>query len=145
VVTWTSEKQEVLPSKCRLRENDRIRNQNNRGEAQAENSGELKLDDTRLQAGPTRLSLSSFERETLALPYGWSLSRRKCKLVPSTRFGESMTTTKIRVTTPVEGREPQVWHFDLMTGNPAEAIRWAKAAPQVLPHATVEVVPQVAA
>ena len=51
-----------------------------------------------------------------------------------------MKTTKIRVTTPVPGKEPQVWHFDLMTGNPAEAIRWAKAAPQVLPSALVEVV-----
>jgi hypothetical protein len=28
------------------------------------------------------------------------------------------TKTKIRVTTPVPGKEPQVWHFDLMTGNP---------------------------
>ncbi|WP_441242570.1 hypothetical protein [Tardiphaga sp. 768_D3_N2_1] len=51
-----------------------------------------------------------------------------------------MKTTKIRVTTPVPGKEPQVWHFDLMTGNPTEAIRWAKAAPQVLPSALVEVV-----
>ena len=56
-----------------------------------------------------------------------------------------MQTTKIRVTTPMpEGKPPQVWHFDLMTGNPAEAIRWAKSAPQVLPHVTVEVVAAVA-
>lgn len=54
--------------------------------------------------------------------------------------GLEMKTTKIRVTTPVPGKEPQVWHFDLMTGNPTEAIRWAKAAPQVLPSAIVEVV-----
>lgn len=52
-----------------------------------------------------------------------------------------MQTTTVRVTTPMPvGKEPLVWHFDLMTGNPTEAIRWAKAAPQVLPHATVEVV-----
>lgn len=51
-----------------------------------------------------------------------------------------MKTTKIRVTTPVPGKEPLVWHFNLMTGNPAEAIRWAKATPQVLPSAIVEVV-----
>jgi hypothetical protein len=54
--------------------------------------------------------------------------------------GYEMKTTKIRVTTPVPGKEPLVWHFNLMTGNPAEAIRWAKATPQVLPSAIVEVV-----
>jgi hypothetical protein len=39
-----------------------------------------------------------------------------------------------------EGKPPIVWHLELMTANPAEAIRWTKAAPQVLAHATVEVV-----
>jgi len=39
-----------------------------------------------------------------------------------------------------EGKLPQVWHFDLMTGNLAEAIRWANATPQVMPHAIVQVV-----
>jgi hypothetical protein len=38
-----------------------------------------------------------------------------------------------------------VWHLELMTANPAEAIRWTKAAPQVVAHATVEVVGQAAA
>lgn len=52
-----------------------------------------------------------------------------------------MKTTKVRVTTPMPaGKELLVWHFDLLTGNPSEAIRWAKAAPQVLPTAIVEVV-----
>jgi len=56
-----------------------------------------------------------------------------------------MPITKVRVTTPMpEGKAPMVWHLELMTANPAEAIRWTKAAPQVLAHATVEVVAQVA-
>jgi hypothetical protein len=57
-----------------------------------------------------------------------------------------MQTTKVRVTTPMsEGKPPMVWHLELMTANPAEALRWTKAAPQVLAHATVEVVGQAAA
>lgn len=57
-----------------------------------------------------------------------------------------MQTTKVRVTTPMpEGKPPLVWHLELMTANPAEAIRWTKAAPQVLAHATVEIVDQIAA
>ncbi|HEX7893112.1 MAG TPA: hypothetical protein VF447_02900 [Terriglobales bacterium] len=57
-----------------------------------------------------------------------------------------MQTTKVRVTTSMpDGKAPMVWHLELMTANPAEAIRWTKAAPQVSSHATVEVVEQTAA
>lgn len=38
-----------------------------------------------------------------------------------------------------------VWHLELMKANPAEAIRWTKAAPQVLAHATVQMVTRAAA
>ncbi|MGM4905949.1 hypothetical protein AB8B21_07285 [Tardiphaga sp. 866_E4_N2_1] len=70
----------------------------------------------------------------------------KRKITSSTDSGDDMQTTKVRVTTPMpEGKAPIVWHLELMTANPAEAIRWTKAAPQVLPHATVEVVEQAAA
>lgn len=56
-----------------------------------------------------------------------------------------MQTTKVRVTTPIgEGKPPMVWHLELMTANPAEAIRWTKSTPQVLPHATVEVLERAA-
>jgi hypothetical protein len=68
---------------------------------------------------------------------------RKCnaKVCVSTDSEIGMQTTTVRVTTPMpSGKEPLVWHFDLMTANPAEAIRWTKATPQVLPHAIVEVV-----
>jgi hypothetical protein len=53
-----------------------------------------------------------------------------------------MQTTLVRVTTPMPpDREPLIWHFKALTTDEQEALRWVRSNREVLPQATVEVVP----
>lgn len=50
--------------------------------------------------------------------------------------------TVVRVTTPMPvGQEPLVWHFKFDTASQQQALRWARANPQVMRQATLEIVP----